>query len=481
MEQSLDAELYQIGYAGQDAIKESFENRDYDLERIKQFIIDFRALRRLQFDSVRAPLELLKMGGFSESRVLRDVLKVMIDKVKRDINTLSHEKLEGLLDKSFTYLTVPQLAPIPIAVLEHMNVVDPNIWKQIVENGLSEAPYIDLPLSIKKRIWSYEPKALDHEIEALLDRLPDAPPSESIENLAMKQDRHKLRSSNEMLGDLLRMLEGMGENEVIQVFDKLIERASVEQGASKHIAIADCYHDLILRLPSTMLSGPNMISLRKMAKFLSSVPNVELNIDSHLLKSIRESLSREPPSASVALLLGSTYARDFLAEQLILCLIQRRGPIHDWNDTSILESAASHLKADPYIEDLTYLNLCNVKSGGIVSGSDRVAEAEVEEPFQLFYQLMMDEIHGDVVAHHDSYYSANVGLPNVQLVQAVQKGKLQRRVMSSYCLQQFIHSDLASLSRYRLILEDVLRAADQTTELREVALAHQLILRIINS
>ncbi|PXF48053.1 hypothetical protein BWQ96_02005 [Gracilariopsis chorda] len=481
MEQSLDPELYQIGYAGQDAIKESFENRDYDLERVKQFIIDFRTLRRLQFDSVRAPLELLKMGGFSESRVLRDVLKVMIDKVKRDINTLSHEKLESLLEKSFTYLTVPQLAPIPIAVLEHMNVVDPSIWKQIVDNGLSEAPYIDLPLSIKKRIWSFEPKALDHEIEALLDRLPEAPPSESIEEFVVKQDRHKLRSANQMLGDLLRMLEGMGENEVLQVIEKMIERASVEQTASKHISIANFYHDLLLRLPSVVVSGPNMISLRKMARFLASVPSYELDIDSHLLKSIRESLLRETPSSSVALLLGSTYTRDFLAEQLVFSLIHRRGPINDWNDTTILESATSHLKADPHIEDLTYLNLCNMKSAGIVSGSDRVAEAEVDEPFQLFFQLMMDEIHADIVAHHDSYYSANVGLPNVQLVDAVQKGKLQRRVMSSYCLQQFIHRNMVSLSRYRLILEDVLRAADQTTELREVALAHQLILRIINS
>ncbi|KAI0566504.1 hypothetical protein FGB62_7g656 [Gracilaria domingensis] len=475
MEPALNPQFYQIGYAGKDAVKECFENRDYEIEKVIEFIMEFKNLRGLQVGNT--PLTLLKKGGFVPSRTLNEVLKIIIDRMKRDIATLSHEKLDCLLEKSFTYLTVPHLAEIPIATLERINVVDPHIWKQIVDNGLNDSPYTDLPLSIKKRIWSFEPKALDHEIDVLIDSLPEAANPENVEDSNL--DRHRMRSTNAKLNELLRMLEGMGENEVMQVMEKMVERAAVEQVPSKLDTIANFYHDLVLRLPSAAVSGPNLMTVRKMAKFLDTKAGHDITLDTHLLKEIREAMSAERPNGAVALLVGSTYSRDFLAEQLVYGLISRRGPIHDFADENILKSAASHLRADPHVEDLTFLNFCNMKTGTLLSGSGSVTEAEFEEPFQLFFQLMMDEIHVEITHYQDNFYSANIGLPNARLVEAVQKGRLPRRVLTSYCLQQFIHANYIALSRYRLLLEDVLRAADNTTEPREVWLAYQLILKII--
>ncbi|CAN8077030.1 unnamed protein product [Agarophyton chilense] len=477
MEQALNPKVYQIGYAGKDAVKECFENRDYEIEKVVDFIMEFKNLRGLQFETT--PLRLLKKGGFAPSRTLSDVLRIVIDRMKRDVASLPHDKLDCLLEKSFTYLTVPHLASVPIATLEHLNVVDPNIWKQIVDNGLNDSPYTDLPLSIKKRIWSFEPKALDHEIDALIDSLPEMGTPENVDDFASKLDRHRMRSTSAKLNELLRMLEGMGENEVMQVMEKMVERAAVEQVSAKLDTIGTFFHDLVLRLPTAAVSGPNLMTVRKIAKLLDTHASHEINLDTHLLREIREVMSAERPNGAVTLLLGSTYSRDFLAEQVVYGLITRRGPINDFTDGNILKSAAAHLKADPYIEDLTFLNICNMKTGTLLSGSSSVTDAELEEPFQLFFQLMMDEIHLEITHFQDSYYSANEMLPNTRLVEAVQKGRLQRRVLTSYCLQQYIHGNLVALSRYRLLLEDVLRAADNVTEPREVTLAYQLIIKII--
>lgn len=477
-EKSLNPEKFLIGFAGKDAIKESFDKRMQDREQMRTFCREFRSLRSMRIEGAGPVMKLLEMGGLSHNRVARETVSVMIDTMKRQIATLEQETLEALLDKCYSYLTVPQLAPIAVATLERLTHVDPDIWRQIVDNGVEDSPYIDLPLSIKKRIWICESSAFDHEIEQLIARVPEAPPSMTLEEFANRQDRSRQRAENASLTELMRMLQGMGEEPIAQVVEKMVQCAALEGVARKRDAIANLFHDFLIRLSTRTSSSLGV--LRKMARFLDSDPPAEGNLDGQMLKEIREALSVSSSCGPVALLVASAYSRDFLSHQLVLYLLSRRGPIEDFQDPGVVAAAAAHVKADPWIPDLTYVNLCNIKAAVLLQG-ESLSEAEVEQPFNTLYPLLINEMHYDVAWLQDQFFNQNTHLPNDALIEVVQKGRLERRVMTTYCLQLCLLPNDVGLARFRLVLDNALRACDSNEEPREAALAYNLILKVVES
>lgn len=478
MDLCLDPDQKLIGFAGKDELKAAFEEVLPDKLRVQKFVKDFREAHSLNGKTISPVLPLLKLGGISSNRIADEVKNALVDIMKRQIATLEQESLQALLDKSYSFLTVPELSPIGIAVLERLNYVDRRIWAQIVQNGLDESPYIDLPISIKKRIWPHEVTAFDHEIDKVLDRITEIPVPTGIDAYFVTPDRKRLRAEDPILIDIRRLANAVGTEEgmVARIVDKFVQKAGAAQTGAKRIAIANLYHDFMVLVNPRL--NPSLTSLRKMAKFLDT-PNGDDEIDSETLGFIRTNIGVEASCATVGLLVASSYSRDFLAYQLVLRLLNRRGSLGEGRDQAILDCAAEHLRADPWIPDLTFLTLCNMKAAALISENRAPSEAEANMPFEMFFPLLIHEMDLDDLRFSDQFYAMNAALPDPKFLQIVQAGKLERRVVTSYCLQLFGHGNFVGLSRFRLIMDVALHQMDREEEVREATIAVNLLQRII--
>lgn len=476
MEEALDPGKKLIGFAGKDLLKEGLDEAQPNRELVKKFINNFRDVHSFHGPTISPIIPLLTLGGVSRNRAAAEVLTAMVETMKRQIAGLEQEPLEALLDKCYTFLTVPKLAPVGIAVLERLNFVDPEIWNQIVANGLEESPYIDLPISIKRRIWSAENKAFDHEVDKLISRVGELSPPTGLDEFILRGNRHKMRMENLLLKDLLNIAAGLEDPLIAVIVDKMVDAFGKEQTNPKRLAIANLFHDFMVQFSSRTSS--NLGTLRRMARFLDSGDS-DADLDEQLLHDIRLALGNRTSCGPVALLVASTYSRDLLADQLVIKLLNRRGNVSDLTDPQMLENAANHLREDGWIHDLTYACLCNMKAHNIIQHDEPLEESEVDVPFAMFYPYLINEMELDYTKQVDDYFTSNADLPNPKFLEMVRVGRLERRVVTTYCLLLQAHTNIIGLCRFRLVLDNSLRACDNLEEMRETALAYHLIMKVV--
>lgn len=472
-DKALDPTTRLISFSGKDALKAALDARIDNREELLQFIQEFRELRTVKVESAKPVMDLLEMGGFTGNRRSRAILYAMRDAMKRQIVNLDQEQLETLLNRCYTYLTIRELASIPIATLERMTYVDPGIWNQIVDHGLNDSPYVDLPISLKRRIWVSESSAFDHEIYNIIKRVPERG-GENMSFLVDKKKRKLSQQENPVLHDLLRVTQGLSEELIAQAVDKMVEAAG-EASSPKRIAIANLFHDFMVRMVPR--AGSHMESLHEMAVFLDSAD--PLDAEPKRFSRLRNAFSVGSSCGRIALLVASTYSRDFLADQLILYLLNRRGEVPSFTDEVSLAAAGNHVRDDPGIPNLTFLCMANMKADVLITRSGSLNNSEVDQPFEVFYPMMINEMFMDVTQSTDDYFTQNATLPNDGLEEMVRRGRLERRVLTSYCLQLFSQEILVGLARFRLLLDTALSSCDSTEETREMALATALIERII--
>ena len=483
VEEALSSNAPLIGFTGKDCLKEAFDSIIPEKEKVNEFIGKFRNVHSMKVPSVDPMLSLMEAGGISRTKASEDIITAQLEAMKRQIATLDQNQLNMLLEKSYSYLTVPKLSQIAISVLERLTYVEPEMWTQIVRQGLNESPYIDLPLSIKRRIWVSEVNAFDHEIDILLNRLPEVQPPATLEEFSEHLDRQKNRGSEPILSELLHTIHGVGEELHAQVIDKIVERATIEKSTPKRIAFCNLTHNYLLSLsprPNSTLG-----TLRRLAKFLDSSNTTDGEGDHEVPRLIRDSLSVPSAGGPVALLISSVYSRDKMTEKLVAHLLSRRGPIErgldGTLDTRILSEAEKHLRADPWIADLTFACLCNMKGGNLLEGGAPPSKEDVEAPFQIFYPLIIGEMEMDHSVFGDNFHNSNVTTPHPKLGEMVKTGRLERRIISSYCMLLMSYGNIAGASRFRLLLDDIVKHGDRVEEQREVALSHHLITGLIES
>lgn len=479
-EKTLNPQEWQIGWAGKDCLKDSFDRRKGDRESVVQFIGAFQKLRSLDTECINPLLRMMQLGGVTRNRLAKDVMNAMLDNVKAKIKTLDQESLQKLLDRSFSYLTVPQLQPIAVGVLERLQFVEPEMWGQIIENGLDESPYVDLPLAIKKRIWQSRigSKALDHEVDELINRLPDAAKPQNLEELSLRVDRARHRQITPPVHELNRMAKDLSDDHLAQIVERTVQRAAQERGLKRE-AIANLFHQFMLNV-KTKVDSNNLTTLRTMATFLYK-ENIDGKLGSAGVRDIRHALSLPTSCGPVALLISSTYSRDLLADQLVMFLLSRRGKVENFEDTDLVATATAHVKADIWIPDLTYLCIANVKADYLLGGGGVLTETEVEEPFDMLFPLIINEMHADVSQSQDEFFNQNGALPNDALTELVISSRLARRVLTTYCLQLYTQGILVGYSRFRLMLDACLKVLDPAEEAREACIAYNVIVKIIES
>lgn len=476
MQACLNSDTRLIGYAGKDGLKDAFEEVSHDRQAMLDFIKQFRDLRALNHSRIQPVIPLLKLGGISPKDVCVEVRTALIEIMKQQIQHLEQEQLDALLDKCYSFLTVPQLAPIGIAVLERLSYVDLRIWTQIVQNGLDESPYIDLPLSIKKRIWTTEPTAFEYEVIQVLGRITGAQAPTSLEHFLIRVDRQKKRAEDSVLKDLVRLASNVDADLFTKIIEKMIQIAAKEHNSARRIAIADFFHDFVVHYPA---GNHNFAALRKMAKYLDTF-EVESQLDpTEQIDSIHDALVTPSSRATAALLISSSYSRDFLAHILVMQLLNCRGSL-DTEDEASLQTAAQYLRSSNYIGRLTFLCLCNKTSKTLLSEGKLPGEADVDLPFQVFYPLLIHEMTSDASKDQDHYYSSNGVAPDERFFRIVTAATgIERRVLLTYCLQLYIHGNAVGLSRFRLVLDRAFGIMDKIEEAREAALAFGLIGKIL--
>lgn len=464
-----------ISYAGKDVLKEAWERqmlKSPTLDNALDFIRSFRGKHRLQHEGIDQVINILEVAGISRNALATEILGNLITLFIQRIPRLSQVQLSALLGDTFSYLTVPELAPIPIATLEHLKVVKPTVWSQIVQNGLTEPPYVDLPLSIKQRIWMQEPIALDHEIDKVIAKMEEAPPL-LFSELCSNPTIDARKSKNPVLLELLRLVQNLGDDLVDRAIEILYARA-LEQASSPQLTMyTNLFHDFIIHSQSRSRHSV-AATLRRCARILSVSPH-QAKISEADVRFVFDSIhNRVDGRLYVLMLLCSSYSRDFLADQHLVRLYGHRGEVDVSND-SIRNDVIKHLKSDITLVQLTSLVLHSLKSEQVIQGS-LVLEAEVDNAFQQFFPLLINEMAFDANLKQDGYFCSDSKCPDKSLKGLIVQDKLERRVISTYCLHLFTNKDIVGLSRFRLLLDAVVATCDPKDELRERVLANSLVL-----
>lgn len=463
-----------ISYAGKDAIKEAWETdvvRGGTVDHAKRFIQRFREQHRLHHESIDEVVNLLEASGVPRNQLARDIMNNLVNIFKQKIRNLNQTQLATLLDSCYSFLTVPELSPIAIATLEHLKYVEPSVWSQIVNNGLEESPYVDLPVALKHRIWAQEPTAFDHEIEVVLSRVVEVtPPSfPELQNNTLPETR---KENNPVLKDFLSLTHGLNEDLLSSAAERLYQKACREQNPMQRLALANVFHDFMIQTPSRSTQTP-LAAVRKFAKALGS--SISTRISPNDLRLIYDSVTHMESRSYVALLLSSTISRDFLSDQLIMHLLDCRGPVRGGDDDTLLQEAGKHLRSQTSLMHLTCLMLYNIKGSGVLAESDIVLPEEIDAPFQMFYPIMIGEMHADFSLKQDDYFKAHSVMPSPRLMHMVSQGRLERRVISTYCMILASQQDIVGLFRFRLLLDAVVATCDPRDEARENLIANTLI------
>lgn len=471
----LDLSKPLISYAGKDVLKEAWERRmlkSPSLKNALDFISEFQEKHRLHYEEIDEAVNLLEVAGISQTLLATEILNNLTTLFKQRIPRLSQAQLSAILEDSFSFLTVSELASVPIATLERLKVVKPTVWSQIVQNGLSEAPYVDLPLSIRQRIWMQEPAALDHEIEKVIAKMEEAPPL-MFNELCSNSGIESRKAKNPILLELLRLIQNLGDDLVDRAIQILYTRALDQAGSPQLLQYTNLFHDFVIH--SQCRSKHSIIAtLRRCARILSVSPN-QATVSEADVRFVFETIHNRIDGRSyVLLLLCSSYSRDFLADQHLVRLYGHRGEV-DISNESIRNDVVKHLTSDITLVQLTSLVLHSLKREQVIQGI-LVLQEEVNKAFEQFFPLLINEMALDANLKQDGYFCDIAKLPDTALKALIVQNKFERRVISTYCLHLFTNKDIVGLSRFRLLLDAVVAASDPKEEIREVVLADSLIL-----
>lgn len=469
-----------ISFAGKDALKAGWEKRmlqSSSLDNALQFIREFQENHCLRHEDIDVAINLVEAAGIPRNLLATDILNNYISLFKQRIPRLSQAQIRTLVDDSFSYLTVPELSAIPIAALDHLDVVPRTIWSQIVQNGLADAPYTVLPLSIKQRIWASEPVAFDHEVDLVLSKI-DEPLTVTFRDLCCNPSIEARKSENPILQDLLRLVQSIPEGLVDRAIHLLYTRALDQASSPLRLTFTNLFHDFVIHFQARS-ENPIIGVLRRCARILSVSPSQPKISDADVRYVFDATHNRTGDRSYILMILGSSYSRDFLADQHLVRLYGHRGEVNVSNG-SLRNDAVNHLTSDVTLVQLTSLVLHSIRRENFNQG-DLVVEEDVHEAFQLFFPLLINEMDIDAKCKQEDYFSHKIGLPDDRLRPLIVQGKLERRVILTYCLHLFSNNDVLALVRFRLLIDAVAASYDPREEIREVVLANSLCAAIYES
>lgn len=472
-----------IGFDGREAIKNNW-NSFSSVQECLDFVKRFRLQHQLHHPSIDPVINMFVAAGVSRNELAREILNNYVNIMKQKISLLDQTQLKELLDCSFRYMTVPEMASVPIAVLENLTHVDQSVWDDIVRNGIECAPYTELPISLKHRIWLYDKGTYLYELETLLGNVePASAPSMASIISPPSADRKKVR--NDVLKDLLKLATVAGQLQLEQVAEAVLAQVRNSSTQAQRVAVANLFHEFVVTINDRSARDASEGSevawsqVVKCGRILGNVGGHERQLspseaDFLLLGASERCSGRE----YVHLLMCSTYSRDFMAEQLTIGLWHSRGYIGEGERPEFMESAEKHLRSDSISMKLATLLLHTLRAKQLVVEGAAVPMEEVESAFSGTFPLLLHEMHVDFTQREEQRHKSNPNQPNDKLRTSMTAGSIDRCVVTTYCVQCLRFRDPFAMSRYRMVLDQVASISDPVEEAREMAIANHCIAMI---
>jgi hypothetical protein len=461
-----DAVELQIGLEGRTNLQASLES--LDPRDVPAFLAGFRDNHSLKRQGITPALSFLDMCGVSRFEVHNAVLSVLIDKllvlIKAAADAGDRDRVHALFAPTFRYLTVKELYPVALAVLENIDetVVGTDHWTAIIEAGLDNPPYIHLPLSLKRRIWSFHAPALEHEVDRVLRKVKEYVSSQNMHVImASAREDDECRAGIEDVLKQLTVLSNNCETDAMKIIVERIVDAARGPDAQRQLRIAlensplaaACQAASVIMKKSSEdpIHVIELQELRLLAGWLSG----EIKDTDGLGDDLFEVL---------AVLFHSQRARDMLANQFTLTLERaaKRGT----------PPSTESLLKDPRLKDLATLTLSSIKAKQLLDDGQPLAETDVLALFESFVPLLGHEMSLDAT-WAKKQYDCCVDLPNPGLNDAVRRGCFERRVMCTYVY--LLQSCPLPFYRFRLVLDNITEHSNNPGEEREFVLANQLI------
>lgn len=473
-----------IGYGGRLAVKESGQSVLTGSTNILEYVSEFKKKHALPADKAQPALKLMSFCGVPQEMVHRQIISVLVTNLEKKILSMTQEELSHLLSKSYSYLTVPELRPIATSVLERMESVPPSIWREIVDCGLTESPYADLPHTLKRRIWTAIPSAFLFELDNLLDGLPAHREPTTLESALALKPPAALRAGDKLLQRLHELVSDT-DDRLVHFIDHMVDLFASAASAVRRLSLANLLHDVLCVVGPRRL--PNIEKLRSMARLLDSgcaagderAPGV-----ASCVREMRESMSDQAACGPVLLLVSSTRAREAVVTQLVAALegarkrLPERAEPKDFAAT--FERRKHELLRDAFLRDLTYIVLCNVYAGALINASQPLGDERVEEYYGHFVPLMTHEMAVDKAQMMDGFEKEHANVPHPELFQGAQKDAFQRRVLVHYVLKLMMRKNMTGVSKYRLVLDKCVLHCDPVEEAKEAVIAHGIISHFLN-
>lgn len=467
-----------IGYGGRSVMKESAEPLINDRADLFDFIKEFKAKHSLNGDGRLPIVQLMQLGGMKRSAIAAEVMAKLMENLKKTIATLSQPQLTQLHEECFSFLTVPELSTIPMLVLDRLHRVDVSTWDSIVENGLDNSPYVDLPTSLKRRIWHAIPSSFEHEINVLISSIK--PYVEPIMNPTEVKPRSVERMENATLQKLKGLLGDDNDLLLVMFIDKLVDISAAEAAPGLRVAYANLLADLMCVLGR--IGMPNVEKLRLMARALDmEVSEAPAALNGGQVAEIRSGLADPASCGPVALLVSSSYTRDLVMTQLVDILISARENLPKKLVPADLVARAAKLRGVPLLRDIVYIAVSCLRNRDILTENMPLTEAETGECFEKFFPFLCREAFIDDLQVRDLFFNGNARAPHEELLEAASNGPFERRVLVQYAVVLMTHGNVVPLAKMRLVLDVVIQRADVAEEAKEVYIANELIVAIMDA
>jgi hypothetical protein len=481
----IDAVELQIGVEGREYLMQQLAPLPHT--EVPGFLAKFRAEHALRRRGVAPALSLLEMGGVSRHAVHTAVLKAVKDELLRLIKVAAdagdQDKLADLFQVTKRYLTVEQLRDVSVAVLERVDdrTIGKEYWSEIVEEGLTNRPYIDLSTALKRRVWEVRKDAFEFEVNAVLNQIAEYVPPDEMETMMDVSHSAGMHQNKESLERLLELSNRAESAALGIIVDQFIHAAANEISENRRVAIATLFLHLFSSNQVGYVQESQATRLGRIchaAKIILGKAKEEVVklVDLHELRILKAWISGEGSGENdtdmmepIALLLHSTAARDMFANQLSMRLLQVSK-----SQAGTPGGLPAMLQRDAFLKDLTLLVLSSINAKDILESGKAVPDDEVLSHFNSFYPLLVREMRLDD-EWQKNRFQVCVSLPDDGIREAMRRGCLERRVLCTYAYTLFAVDFVMGFARLRLVLDTVCAMADKPGEEREFVLALNLI------
>lgn len=304
-------------FLGQQHLRKKLLEAEDPIKAIEEFQLE----KGILLPSLRPMLPLLDLHGVKRLEFHQSVLEELKEKLKQQTEKLGksdskqdHRRLQELLVRSFSFIRIPNLQPVVMAVLKNVNNLDAKVLNMLISD---KKIYEACDVSVKRQIWLDFQGMFGDEVSPLLQQyiqdkgkqLTDVLDIDSpFYSLTPRQRRQNkiVQELAEMVGDNVRLYET-----IVQFLRTLFVKTKNVHYCSMRTELLMALHDKDVQDITTMDQTHKFVwCLDACIREQTVDPKRSRELQS-FLESIRS--GQEHILADISMILCDPYAIHFLA------------------------------------------------------------------------------------------------------------------------------------------------------------------------